>query len=84
MKKVEWINIIMRYINNRAHFTISELMREFNISRSTTIRDIREIGAMGVPLIAEVGRDGGQGNTLIIDNGGHQITFDLSTYSFGS
>lgn len=59
MKKVERINVIMRYINNRAHFTISEIMREFNISRSTAIRDIREIEAMGMPLVAEVGRDGG-------------------------
>lgn len=59
MKKVERINTIMRYINNRAHFTISEIMLEFNISRSTAIRDIREIEAMGMPLVAEVGRDGG-------------------------
>ncbi|MFC5406538.1 helix-turn-helix transcriptional regulator [Cohnella soli] len=59
MKKVERINIIMRYINNRAHFTISELMHEFDISRSTAIRDIKEIEAMGMPLVAEVGRDGG-------------------------
>lgn len=59
MKKVERINIMMRYMNNRAHFTISELMREFTISRSTAIRDIREIEAMGMPLVAEVGRDGG-------------------------
>ncbi|CEG27222.1 helix-turn-helix transcriptional regulator [Bacillus sp. B-jedd] len=59
MKKVERINILMRYINNRAHFTISEIMQEFNISRSTAIRDIREIEAMGMPLVAEVGRDGG-------------------------
>lgn len=59
MKKVERINTIMRYINNRANFTISEIMREFHISRSTAIRDIREIEAMGMPLVAEVGRDGG-------------------------
>lgn len=59
MKKVERINIIMRYINNRAHFTITEIMREFGISRSTAIRDIREIEALGMPLVAEVGRDGG-------------------------
>ncbi|MFC4411693.1 helix-turn-helix transcriptional regulator [Chungangia koreensis] len=59
MKKVERINTIMRYINNRSHFTISEIMEEFNISRSTAIRDIREIEAMGMPLVAEVGRDGG-------------------------
>ncbi|MED1713564.1 HTH domain-containing protein [Bacillus paralicheniformis] len=59
MKKVERINIIMRYINNRAHFTISEIMQEFHISRSTAIRDIREIEAMGMPLVAKVGRSGG-------------------------
>ncbi|MFP3415419.1 HTH domain-containing protein [Bacillus sp. SIMBA_074] len=59
MKKVERINTIMRYINNRSRFTISEIIREFNISRSTAIRDIREIEAMGMPLVAEVGRDGG-------------------------
>ncbi|WP_138493584.1 helix-turn-helix transcriptional regulator [Paenibacillus pinistramenti] len=59
MKKVERINVIMRYINNRARFTISEIMREFNISRSTAVRDIREIEALGMPLVAEVGRDGG-------------------------
>lgn len=59
MKKVERINIIMRYINNRAHFTLSEIMQEFNISRSTAIRDIKEIEAMGMPLVSEVGRDGG-------------------------
>lgn len=59
MKKVERINTIMRYINNRSHFTISEIMREFDVSRSTAIRDIREIEAMGMPLVAEVGRDGG-------------------------
>jgi predicted DNA-binding transcriptional regulator YafY len=59
MKKVERINVIMRYINNRAHFTITELMQEFNVSRSTAIRDIREIEAMGMPLVSEVGRDGG-------------------------
>lgn len=58
MKKVERINTIMRYINNRSHFTISEIIREFNISRSTAIRDIREIEAMGMPLVAEVGRTG--------------------------
>ncbi|PGS98936.1 transcriptional regulator [Bacillus anthracis] len=59
MKKVERINTIMRYINNRSHFTISEIIREFNISRSTAVRDIREIEAMGMPLVAEIGRAGG-------------------------
>jgi predicted DNA-binding transcriptional regulator YafY len=59
MKKTERINLIMRYINNRAHFTIAEIQREFNISRATAIRDINEIQAMGFPLTAEPGRGGG-------------------------
>ncbi|WYU43729.1 HTH domain-containing protein [Paenibacillus sp. FSL K6-0108] len=45
MKKVERINIIMRYINNRAHFTISEIMQEFNISRSTAIVILKKLKA---------------------------------------
>jgi len=59
MKKTERINLIMRYINNRAHFTIAELQREFKISRATAIRDIEEIQTMGFPLTSELGRGGG-------------------------
>lgn len=49
----------MRYINNRARFTIAEIQREFKISRATAIRDINEIQAMGFPLTTELGRSGG-------------------------
>lgn len=49
----------MRYINNRAHFTIAEIQREFKISRATAIRDINEIQAMGFPMTTELGRGGG-------------------------
>ncbi|OCT17271.1 DNA-binding protein [Paenibacillus pectinilyticus] len=59
MKKTERVNLIMRYINNRAHFTIAEIQREFRISRATAIRDIDEIQAMGFPLSSELGRGGG-------------------------
>jgi predicted DNA-binding transcriptional regulator YafY len=59
MKKTERINLIMRYINNRARFTIAEIQREFKISRATAIRDINEIQAMGFPLTTEIGRGGG-------------------------
>ncbi|WP_276311189.1 helix-turn-helix transcriptional regulator [Paenibacillus nanensis] len=59
MKKTERINLIMRYINNRARFTIAELQREFKISRATAIRDINEIQEMGFPLTTELGRGGG-------------------------
>ncbi|WP_252899304.1 helix-turn-helix transcriptional regulator [Lactococcus fujiensis] len=59
MKKTERINLIMRYINNRAQFTIKEIQNEFQISRATAIRDINEIQAMGFPLVSENGRGGG-------------------------
>ncbi|UUZ82333.1 HTH domain-containing protein [Paenibacillus sp. P26] len=59
MKKTERVNLIMRFINNRAHFTIAEIQREFKISRATAIRDINEIQAMGFPLTTELGRGGG-------------------------
>jgi predicted DNA-binding transcriptional regulator YafY len=59
MKKTERVNLIMRYINNRAHFTIAEIQREFKISRATAIRDINEIQEMGFPLTTELGRGGG-------------------------
>jgi len=59
MKKTERINTMMRFINNRANFTIREIMDNFNVSRSTVIRDLKEIEMLGMPLVAEVGRDGG-------------------------
>lgn len=59
MKKFERIHTILRYIQNRGQFTIREISETFNISRSTAIRDIQEIEGMGVPLVAEVDRDGG-------------------------
>lgn len=59
MKKFERIHTILRYVQNRSRFTIREISETFNISRSTAIRDIQEIEGMGVPLVAEVGRDGG-------------------------
>lgn len=59
MKRTERLNTMMRYMNNRQFFTISELMQEFAISRSTAIRDVHEVEAIGMPLISETGRDGG-------------------------
>ncbi|WP_240941843.1 HTH domain-containing protein [Paenibacillus sp. HB172176] len=59
MKKTERVNLVMRYINNRAHFTIAEIQREFKISRATAIRYMNEIQEMGFPLTTELGRGGG-------------------------
>lgn len=59
MNKTTRINLIMRYINNRAQFTLKELMQEFDISRSTAIRYVRTIEDLGLPLVSEPGRNGG-------------------------
>ncbi|MFD1548601.1 helix-turn-helix transcriptional regulator [Levilactobacillus fuyuanensis] len=59
MHKTDRINTMMRYINNRQYFTIRELMTQFNVSRSTVIRDLNTIQELGMPLTASVGRDGG-------------------------
>ncbi|KRK36018.1 helix-turn-helix transcriptional regulator [Levilactobacillus parabrevis] len=59
MNKTDRINTMMRYINNRQYFTIRELMTQFNVSRSTVIRDLNTIQELGMPLTASVGRDGG-------------------------
>jgi predicted DNA-binding transcriptional regulator YafY len=59
MQKTERINTMMRYMNNRGVFTLREIMNEFNVSRSTALRDIREIETLGMPLEATVGREGG-------------------------
>jgi len=59
MSKTTRINTEMRYINNRQQFTISDLMAEFQISRSTAARDLVIIQELGMPLISSVGPDGG-------------------------
>ena len=45
----------MRYLNNREQVTIAELMAEFQISRSTVIRDLQEMEELGLPLTATPG-----------------------------
>ncbi|WP_367295697.1 helix-turn-helix transcriptional regulator [Levilactobacillus yonginensis] len=59
MNKTARVNTMMRYINNRQFFTIRELMTHFHVSRSTVIRDLNNIQELGMPLTANVGRDGG-------------------------
>ncbi len=50
MKKVERINVvIMLYINNQIHFTISGIKKKFNNSPWAAFRVIREIKITGIP-----------------------------------
>lgn len=59
MKKYELIYKIINYVYKKDQFTLQDLMREFNISKSTALRYIASLEDMGVPLYSEKGRYGG-------------------------
>jgi len=50
---------MQRYAYRRRSFTLRQLMDEFGISRSTALRDIEALEAIGLPLYADRGRGGG-------------------------
>lgn len=59
MKKSERLNQMLRYINQKQHFTLKDLMDEFHISKRTALRDITALEEIGAPIYAEYGRYGG-------------------------
>ncbi|MEK4234883.1 helix-turn-helix transcriptional regulator [Paenibacillus sp. FSL H7-0714] len=61
MKKSERLNDMMRYLNGREFFNLSDLMEKYNISKSTALRDISSLEELGMPIFAEHGRHGRYG-----------------------
>ena len=59
MKKSERLNQMLRFINQNQHFTLQDLMQEFQISKRTALRDIASLEELGAPLYTEYGRYGG-------------------------
>ncbi|MGM7637192.1 helix-turn-helix transcriptional regulator [Bacillus sp. Hm123] len=59
MKKSERIHQMLRFINQKQHFTLQDLMHEFQISKRTALRDIASLEEIGAPIYAEYGRNGG-------------------------
>lgn len=59
MKKNERLNKMLRYINQKQTFSLKDLMKEFQISKRTALRDIASLEEIGVPLYVEYGRYGG-------------------------
>ncbi|MGO4532514.1 helix-turn-helix transcriptional regulator [Paenibacillus sp. 2TAF8] len=59
MKKTERLHHMLRFINQKQHFTLPELMQEFHISKRTALRDIASLEEMGAPIYVEYGRYGG-------------------------
>lgn len=59
MNKSERLNLMQRYAYRKRSFTLRELTEAFGISRSTALRDIEALEAIGLPLYADRGRGGG-------------------------
>ena len=61
MKKSERLPDMMRYLNSREFFNLSDLMDKYNISKSTALRDISSLEQLGMPIYSEHGRHGRYG-----------------------
>lgn len=59
MSKAIRLNELRLYINRVKKFKVDDLAKEFNVSRRTILRDLEELSILGVPLISEVGANGG-------------------------
>ena len=89
MKKSVRLYHMIEYCNEKRNFKLNDLMSEFNISRSTALRDIKEIEALGVPLYSSTGKNGGymtignrnQTKIAITDEELKALVFTLSSIS---
>lgn len=59
LSKAIRLNELRLYINRVNKFKVDDLAKEFNVSRRTILRDLEELSILGVPLISEVGANGG-------------------------
>ncbi|MEX5938168.1 helix-turn-helix transcriptional regulator [Mammaliicoccus sciuri] len=59
MKKSERLNQELIFLSDRISFNLFELMSEFNISKRTALRDIKELEYLGMPIYSESGKNGG-------------------------
>lgn len=58
MKKSERINDMLIFLNNKRYFNLKDLMDQYDISKSTALRDIQLLEEIGVPIFSELGRNG--------------------------
>ncbi|MCG1001719.1 WYL domain-containing protein [Lactococcus lactis] len=65
MNKSTRLNQEIIFLNTKNYFNLKDLMKEFNISKRTALRDISELETLGVPIYSEIGCYGGY---HIIDN----------------
>ena len=58
MNKSERINDMMLFLNDRSSFNLKDIMKKYNISRSTALRDISSLEEIGMPIYSQTGRNG--------------------------
>jgi predicted DNA-binding transcriptional regulator YafY len=58
MNKSERLNDMMLFLNNRKTFNLVDLTGRYGISKSTAIRDIQSLEALGMPIYTTAGRNG--------------------------
>lgn len=59
MSKSKRLMELMMTVNRMRRFKVQELADEFGVSKRTILRDLQELGELGVPLYSEVGPHGG-------------------------
>lgn len=59
MPKSKRLMELMMTVNRMRKFNVGELAEQFGVSRRTILRDLQELGELGVPLYSEVGPHGG-------------------------
>lgn len=59
MAKTKRLIELIMTVNAKRKFTVQELADEFKVSKRTMLRDLQELGELGIPLYSEVGPHGG-------------------------
>lgn len=59
MEKSVRLNQELIYLSDKHEFQLKDLMREFDISRRTALRDVEALGQMGLAYYSETGKYGG-------------------------
>lgn len=58
MNKSERLHDMLLFLNDKNSFHLRDLMEKYEISKSTALRDIQSIEAIGMPIYSEKGRNG--------------------------
>lgn len=61
MNRSERISSMLIFLNDKTYFNLKDVMDQYNISKSTALRDIRSLEALGMPIYSEPGRFGRYG-----------------------